>query len=186
VQATCPGGVKAVALDLVSLQGSSRDPFADLDFANKVYAPCCVQFQAAGGASVDATLSNKWLGGDTVMERSTSCGSATSEETATYAGATSALGLSSRIRAFYVESSHPTDRGRSVPPVCSTGTAAAIPNMVMVTNTAADRTLAHELGHILLNPGTHAMPADNLMHVTNTATGNNLTADQCKTIFANA
>ena len=28
--------------------------------------------------------------------------------------------------------------------------------------------------------------SDNLMHVTNTATGNNLTADQCKTIFANA
>ncbi len=184
--AACPNGVKTVSVDFVSLRGSTGDPIGDLALANTIYAPCCVQFAMASGRTASGTDSDRWLGGDTVMERSTTCGSATSEETAAYQGAERAFGLSGRMRVFYVESSNPGDRGRSVPPVCATGTGATIPNMVMVINAAAPRTLAHEFGHILLNPGTHAMPPDNLMHVTNTATANNLTPAQCATIFANA
>ena len=183
----CPE-MKTVSLDFVSLNGSTRDPYADLAFANTVFAPCCVNFTASGQTAIPE-LSDRWLGGDTVMERATGgCGSgdARTEEIDAYQGAERELGLSGRVRVFYVESSNPTDRGRAVPPSCATGRAAAIPNMLMVTNTAADRTLAHELGHILLDPGSHGMPANNLMHITNTATGNDLDATQCATIFANA
>jgi hypothetical protein len=181
--------MKTVTLDFISLRGSSRDPYADLAFANTVFAPCCVNFAALTGQTTTEALSDSWLGGDTVMERATgNCGSgdARTEEINAYEGAGREFGLSARVRVFYVESSHPGDRGRSVPPSCATGAAASIPNMLMVTNSAVDRTLAHELGHILLDPGTHGMPANNLMHVTNTATGNDLTSTQCATIFTNA
>jgi hypothetical protein len=183
----CPGGVKTVTVDFVSLRGSSRDPNTDLALANSIFAPCCVQFSMASGRTATPQKSDAWLGGDTTLERSTGCGSGvTAEELNLFNGATATYGLTSRIRAFYVEKSHPADRGRSRPPACTTGVAAPIIDMVMVTNAGGTRTLAHEFGHILLNPGTHAMPADNLLHPTNTATGNNLTAAQCATIFANA
>lgn len=184
--ANCPE-MKTVSLDFVSLNGALRDPYPDLAFANAVFAPCCVNFTATG-RTASPSLSDRWLGGDTVMERATAdcTGGATTEEIDAYKGAGRAFGLTGRVRVFYVESSNPKDRARSVAPTCATGPAAAIPNMIMITNSAADRSLAHELGHILLDPGTHSMPANNLMHITNTATGNNLTPSQCATIFANA
>ncbi len=182
----CPD-MKTVSLDFVSLNGSTRDPYADLAFANTVFAPCCVNFTATGRTATPS-LSDRWLGGDTVMERATGdCnGDARTEEIDAYRGAGRAWGLTGRVRVFYVESAHPRDRGRSVPLSCAKGPAASIPEMLMVTNIGVDRTLAHELGHILLNPGSHGEPANNLMHVTNTATGNDLTPSQCATIFANA
>ena len=74
-----PGPAKTVNVDLVSLRGSTRDAPADLDFANTVFAPCCVHFTMANGGTVDAANSDKWLGGDTVITTGT-CVSATSEE----------------------------------------------------------------------------------------------------------
>jgi Domain of unknown function (DUF4157) len=181
----CPGPAKTVNVDLVSLRGSTRDAPADLDFANTVLAPCCVQFTMALGATVDAAHSDTWLGGDTVINTGT-CGSATSEELDTYNGATTELGLSSRIRAFYVASISSGSRADSYPPYCATGTAAPLSGMVTVSNSGASRSLAHELGHILLNSATHPADTTNLMNPTNTATDNKLTPSQCATIYTNA
>ncbi len=181
--------MKTVTIDFISLRDANHDPSADLAFANTVFAPCCVNFAALTGQTPTAALSDSWLGGDTVMDRSTgSCanGGATAEEIAAYEGAERAFGLSGRVRVFYVEAANPPERGRSVPPSCSVGKATAIPNMLMVTNKADVRTLAHELGHILLDPGTHSVPEDNLMRPSLEAKGNNLTAEQCATIFFNA
>jgi hypothetical protein len=78
------------------------------------------------------------------------------------------------------------DRGYSYPPYCATGAAAPISGMANVSNSGASRTLAHELGHILINSGDHPADTNNLMHPTNTATGNELTAAQKASIYANA
>ena len=138
----CPE-MKTVSLDFVSLNGALRDPYADLAFANAVFAPCCVNFTATG-RTVIPSLSDLWLGGDTVMERATGdCnGDARTEEINAFKGAGRELGLTGRIRVFYVEASNPKDRGRSVPMTCAKGAAAAIPEMLMVTNIGVDRTLA--------------------------------------------
>jgi hypothetical protein len=186
----CPSGVKTVTVDLVSLAGSTRNPPDDLTFANGVFKTCCVQFALRKGLSVAPSLSNTWLGGDTTLNRGTSPG-VVREEAPTYDGATSAFGLSSRIRAFYVEAIDPPARATSRPPVWATGPAAPYADMVIVTNGAASRSLAHEFGHLLLNVSgavhtAHPGGTDNLMEPTDSATGETLEPTQCTTIFANA
>lgn len=190
-QATCPGGMKTVTVDLVSLRGSSRNPPADLSFANTVYASCCVQFQMSQGVSVVADLSDTWLGGDTAMSRGTARGVIDPEQTAAYDGATGTFGLSGRIRAFYVESLVGGSRATSFPANWATGAAAPYEGMVIVTNGADTRTLAHEIGHILLNVDgtvhtTHPGGTGNIMEPTSSATGSTLDPSQCPVIFGNA
>jgi Domain of unknown function (DUF4157) len=187
----CPDGVKTVNVDLISLRGASRNAPADLDFANTVYAPCCVQFQMSHGVSVIPSLSDTWLGGDTAMSRGTTRGAIDPEQTAAYDGATREFGLSGRIRAFYVESLVGGSRATSFPANWATGAAAPYEGMVIVTNGGATRSLAHEIGHILLDADgtvhtTHPGGTGNIMEPTDSSTGSTLDASQCPTIFSNA
>jgi hypothetical protein len=187
----CPNGVKTVTVDLVSLRGSSRDAPADLDFANTVYSTCCVQLQLGTGVSVEPGLSDTWLGGDTAMSRGTTRGAIDPEQTAAYDGATAQFGLTGRIRAFYVESLVGGSRATSFPANWATGAAAPYEGMVIVTNGGATRTLAHEIGHILLDADgtvhtTHPGGTGNIMEPTSSSTGSTLDPSQCPTIFGNA
>jgi len=189
-QQACPGGTKTITVDLVSLDGSTRDAPGDLDFANKVFKPCCVQFQLGVGLSTTQANSSTWLGGDTDLNVG-NCGAASQEELDTYNGAAAAHGTTGRFRTFYVASISSGARADSYPPYCATGTAAPLSGMVSVTNSGASRSLAHEFGHILINSASHTgidNPADtgNLMVPTNTSTGEALDATQCTTIFGNA
>lgn len=72
--------------------------------------------------------------------------------------------------------------GYSIPPFCATGTAAAFRNTAVIVNTGDSSTLAHELGHVLLNSGAH--PAGTLMAPRPRPPG--FTDPQCATIHANA
>jgi hypothetical protein len=185
-RAQCPGGVKNVTVDMVSLRGSSRNPFDELAFANTVFRPCCVKFTFGSGASVSPGLSDTWLGGDTDLTRKHSCTNVHAEEEAMRAGATSNFSLSSRIRVFYVASMTPSLRGVSFPPLCSSGARARFLDHAYISNIAARRSLAHEFGHILLDSRVHPADKNNLMHESNTATGETLEPSQCTTIFNNA
>ncbi|HEX2188352.1 MAG TPA: DUF4157 domain-containing protein [Longimicrobiaceae bacterium] len=187
----CPGGVKTVTVDTVSLHGSSGDPLGDLAFANTVFAPCCVRFDLVSGGTVDTATTDSWIGADHVMSWDTSGAAVNAEESATYDGATSYFGLTSRLRVFYVDDITPGARALSRPAVFATGLAAPYRGMITVTNGAGRRTLAHEFGHVLLNASgavhtTHPGGTDNLMEPTNTATGSRLEPSQCATVFANA
>ena len=181
----CPGGMKTVSVDLVSLRGSNRNAPADLDFANTVYRACCVQFALGTGVTVTPTLSDTWLGGDTDLQTGT-CGSPTGEELNAFNGGSTQFHLSGRLRAFYAETISSGNRADSYPPYCATGAAAPLAGMASISNSAAPRTLAHEFGHILLNSAVHPPDTNNLMHETNSATGEHLTPEQCATIYANA
>lgn len=173
---------KQVVVDLISFLGSNRNPYDDLAEANRIFQPCCVEFVPGQGRSVDPNFSNPLMGNDTTFERET-CGSNSSEEEDLIPAITSAFSLNGRLRAFYFERINPSARATSHPQYCSS---ALTLNHVYMTNTASTRTLAHEFGHILLNGYFHELPADNLMRPTNTATGSNLTPEQCATIFENA
>jgi len=190
-QNPCPDGVKRITVDLVSLRGSNRNPVDDLNFANTVFRPCCVQFDFGIGVTVDPTDSDTWLGGDTVLDRFTACGTISPEEQAMYDGARASYSIGNRFQAYYVERLNPGARAASKPPYCATGVAAPYVDTTRVSNQGQRRTLAHEFGHILLNSGRHTgidNPADtsNLMIPTNSSTGETLDPTQCATIFANA
>ncbi|MBC8076701.1 MAG: DUF4157 domain-containing protein, partial [Chloroflexales bacterium] len=189
-KAQCPS-TKTVTVDMVSINDSSRNPVDDLAFVNSVFRPCCVQFTLGTGLSVNPTLSDPWLGGDTVLDRSSACGSVSGEEVALFDGVRANFNLSSRFQVYYVGAISPSAKAYSLPPYCATGPAASYVDSAIVTNSAVRRSLAHEFGHILLNSGSHTgvdNPADtsNLMVPSNTATGETLDATQCATIFTNA
>ncbi|HEY9435176.1 MAG TPA: DUF4157 domain-containing protein [Blastocatellia bacterium] len=192
---TCSEGDKTITIDLIKLRGSSRTPATDLEEANKIYKKCCVQFIKVKDETVSndppKKLSDTWLGGDTDLKRDSSCGGVHAEEKAMFDGAKSEYSLSSRMRAFYVETFTPSDAlAYSSPPYCSIGDQEPYLNHVVVRNDALKDTLAHELGHILLNSGEHKgidNPSDkkNLMFAPG-RTASDLDDSQCKIIYNNA
>jgi Domain of unknown function (DUF4157) len=187
----CPNGVRTISVDLVTLYGSSQSPTAQLAVANTVFSGCCVRFVAgATPAQESQATTEAWLGGDTELKWHTQCG-LEPEEQAMWDGATSTHNLSSRMRVFFVETLNPTTaRAYSRPPFCATGAAAPYVNHAVIPNNALNDTLAHELGHILINSGDHTgidNPADtrNLMFAPG-RTASDLDASQCAVIYRNA
>jgi len=187
--AACPKGVRTISVDLISLNGATVSPTAQLAVANTVYSGCCVQFVAGATPPQESEATTKsWLGGDTDLNLSgVTCATPTTEESSMYTGATAAHGLSSRMRVFFPASTsgYPA-RAFSRPPYCAGG---FLDHVVIYPNALPD-TLAHEFGHILLNSANHTgivNPADttNLM-VSPGRTGSNLDSSQCATIFENA
>lgn len=185
--------IKTVNVDIVSLDGSTGNWPEDLERASSIFNQCCVRFALTGGGSEDATRTRDLLEGDNVLQINSQLGDRTAEEVAMFTGATADFNLSGRIRAFYVGSITPssTPEGHtdaySLPPVVA-GSDAALSNMVVITNTASARGLAHEFGHILLNAGTsaHQDDPDYLMSPAAEPPGERLTPNECKTIFDNA
>ena len=87
------------------------------------------------------------------------------------------------MRAFFVFSiTGVSASGYSRPPYCATGTAAPFRNIIVVENSGDTSTLAHELGHILLNSGAH--PSGSIMQPR--PRPNEITDPQCTTIYSNA
>jgi len=187
--AACPSGIRTISVDLISLNGATVSPAAQLAVANTAYSGCCAQFVAGATPPQESLATTQsWLGGDTDLNLSgVTCGTPTTEESSMYTGATADHGLSSRMRVFFPASTsgYPA-RAFSRPPYCAGG----FPNHVVIYPNALPDTMAHEFGHILLNSAAHAgivNPADttNLM-VSPGRTGSNLDTSQCATIFENA
>ncbi|HET7461545.1 MAG TPA: hypothetical protein VFJ82_09850 [Longimicrobium sp.] len=186
----CAGGKKTVTIDLVKLDGSSHDPAADLAEMNKIYAPCCVEFTLGASHTATAAQTTAWIG-DQDVNVAPACGSVSAEEKSLYDNAAKDLKLGSRMRAFFAKSiSGYNAYAYSLPPYCATGTAAGYVNHLIVENRGYADTLAHEMGHILINSGDHhgiVDPADktNLMYAPG-RTASTLDASQCAAIFGNA
>jgi len=180
----CPA-FKTVSIDLVSLDGSNRNPVEDLKFLNSVFNQACVKFVLTGGGSIDNATTTSLLGGDTDLDTAPACGAFSAEENAMRIGATSMLGLTGKIKVFYVQSMTPANNGVSAPPFCATGVAAPFMFHTYISNSANQRTLAHEMGHQLLNCECHGQVDPNNLMVPNSP-GSNLEPAQEATIFTNA
>src|SRR6266404_2480765 len=170
---------KTFNVDMVTLDGSNRNSLADLDFANSVFNQCCVRFNFVAGGSEDPARTRTVLGGHTDLADQVTCGTPTADEISLFRGASADFGLTSPIRIFYVATLGTGSRAESIPAFCATGLAAGLNGMAAVGNSGLSRSLAHELGHIVLNSGVHPADTNNLMNPSNTATGEQLTAAQC-------
>jgi hypothetical protein len=173
---------KAVTVDLVKLDGSHHNPATDLTVANMIFAQCNVRFEKGADVTVGPAQTTAWIGTDKVLTYPRNCGVVPAEERGMFQGATAAFGLSGRIKAFFVDSISSGDRGYSRPPYCATGSAHALLNMAAIGNSGDTTTLAHEIGHILLNLGGH--PKGTLMQPL--PRPNEITNPQCATIHRNA
>jgi Domain of unknown function (DUF4157) len=174
---------KSVTVDTVQLVGSSFTPATQVAVANAIYAQCNVRFAHGVDATASAAQSSGWLGADNAISVASVCGSVVPEQRALYRSARAAFGFGARIQAFFV----PTITGYnasafSLPRYCATGAAAPFRDTVIIENSGDDSTLAHEIGHILLNAGGH--PAATLMAPR--PRPNEITDAQCRTIYNNA
>jgi len=177
---------KTVGIDTVKLDGSTRNPSADVALANGILAQCNVRLAHNANATATPADTAAWIGADRVAATG-HCGAASAEERRLMQRATAQFGLASRIRAFYVLDVGSHARAESYPPYCATGAAAVIRGMAKITNTGTGRTLGHEVGHILLNSGAHPAGATNIMSPTNQAPqGETISDAQCTTIYNNA
>jgi hypothetical protein len=156
--------------------------------ANAIFSQCNVRLVHNHDETATNAETTGWLGGNTDLRASPSCGTATAEERGLYAGATTRFGLNARIRVFYPATfTGLSARGYSLNPGCATGAAAAIREMAVVQNSGTERTLAHELGHILLDTVAHRTGTTNVMVPTATAPlAETLTDTQCTTVYRNA
>jgi hypothetical protein len=149
---------RTLTVDTVKLDGSTHTPATDVAIANAIYAQCNVRIVHG----VDATATNAqtvgWLGGNTDLAAGPLCATASPEVTTLVNGATAQFGLAARIRAFFPPTfSLAGGRGFSWPASC--GPVPSKRNTAIIQNSGTERTLAHEIGHILLDPGPHQAAA---------------------------
>ncbi len=186
-QRLCPRGVTTVTIDLVKLYGATRNPNSDLRFANTVFDNCCVRFQVGQSVTATQVQTTSWLGGDTTLQRIHSCSTPHAEEVSLLTNATATFGLTSRYRVFYMANMLPALNGVNFSPDCSSGARAPFNRHLYISNSANQRTLAHELGHIPIvgvdDHTTHGGTARNLM-IPN-GPGSELTSRQCNEVQTN-
>lgn len=177
--------VRTVTIDTVRLDGSTHTPSVDVAVANAILAQCDVRLAHGIDATATPAETTAWLGGDTDLRASPSCGMVTGEERSLFRDATARFGLTARIRAFFIAtySGYAGALAYSVPPYCATGPASAVRGMAVIQNASGRGDLAHEAVHILQNSGTH-LPAPNLMSADPVAVALNNT--QCRAVYNNA
>jgi len=175
---------KTITIDTVKLDGSTHTPAAGVAVASGIFSQCNVRLIHSVNATATNAETTGWLGGNTDLRASSACGSVSAEERGMWNGAALRFGLAGRLRAFYPPTySGSGGSGYSCPPYCSTGPASLVRGMIVLSNNTTREDLAHEIGHILLNSGTH--PALNLMSPFGGRAVVRLTDTQCTRIYNN-
>ncbi|PSJ43644.1 hypothetical protein C7I55_03040 [Sphingomonas deserti] len=143
---------KTITVDTLKLDGATHNPADDVREADAILSQCNVRVRH--GVSREATpVQTTGLINDTDLRSGNNCASPGREERALFVGGAAAFGFGARFQAFFVHSvSGISASGYS----CLSGTAhAAMRNKIVVVDTGDTATLAHELGHILINLGPH-------------------------------
>lgn len=163
---------KTIDVYTVNLPGSTRTIYDDLAFTNSVLCQCGIELNVTGGESWNTNLMDR-LAPAAVLNEYSSPGSPTAEEiemlnyqpggSALHVYYVPALSAGSEAEAFWPSGFPTVNQG------------------LAIGNTARACAVAHELGHVLLNDGSHLdSKPDNLMASgrVNTCAGE-LEQDQC-------
>lgn len=163
---------KTVNIFPVSLGSSTRDPYPDIERAKTIWSQCDVKVNAMiGECSTSKVLDT--LDPKDVLNEFSDPASPTTEELAMLA---LKPGGSGPIHAYYVPRMTAGSLGEAFIPKVNKASAVA------VADSALPIVFAHELGHVLLDDGSHHPDPDNLMAAGNVNTGvGNLTPTQCAT-----
>jgi hypothetical protein len=169
--ATPAASGKSIDIWPISLPGSSRSAATDIARANAIWAQCSVAVNMAGGESWDTDVMDL-LDPKGVLNEYPNPHSPTVEETTMLAHHPGG----SAIHAYFVPSMSAGSRGESFGPSWTPSIPA-----VVISDSAASDSLAHELGHVLMDDVSHDPDPDNLMasgSIRNVGV-DKLTAAQC-------
>ncbi|TDW22079.1 eCIS core domain-containing protein [Kribbella kalugense] len=155
---TRPRPMRTITIDTVKLDGSTHTPATDVAIANAIFAQCNVRIEHVHDETATAPETTGWIGANRDLAADPVCAVPSAEVSTLVPAATARFGLTSRIRAFFPRTfSLAAGRGFSWPASC--GPVPSKRNTIVVQNAGTERTLAHEIGHILLNPGPHQAAA---------------------------
>lgn len=153
--AAAPAIKRTVSIYAVQLPGSTRAVDPDVSKANSVWNQCSVAITSAGGESWASDVLDRQTPNGVLNEYSDPK-SPTTEETELLAYQP---GGASVIHAYFVPSMSAGSRGEAFLPSITP----SLPAALVISDSAASDTLAHELGHILLDAAGHSTDPDNLM-----------------------
>jgi hypothetical protein len=166
---------KTVTINHLKLAGSSNSIDSAITFANtKVYNQANVELKKDKDVTLDEPKSKAIVGADLILDEYTVGTKPTTEEQALLKENQAAGSVS----VYYVKDfSSGKTTGEAFLPKWAVGVGVA------VGNKGIDQTFAHELGHILLDSGSHTVPDDTyLMHESVGAAKVKLTDTQKTTI----
>jgi hypothetical protein len=167
---------KTVTVDTVKVDGARLNPSTAVQVTNAIYAQCNVRFSHRVNATAPATF----LGDDNRLQLMSSCKTHTKEERDLFDHAHQNLGFGARIQAYFVPAFKGIkDSALSYPPLCKAGKWLGT---TFLSDTADNSTLAHEIGHILMNSSEH--PKNTIMG--SRPRPNEITDQQCKRIYDSA
>ena len=167
---------KTVTVNVTYLKGGSTDIATHLTKANTVFAAASVDVKKGNEKTLDEAASKVILGDDLILDEFANPATPTTEEKALIKENRTA----GTITMYYVGSMSKGSIGEAFNP--ASGQPASF--VYASTNT---RTWPHELGHILLDDGSHPADADNFMAQTSVASGvEKMTDAQKTTIRASA
>jgi hypothetical protein len=149
-----PAASKTISIYVVTLPGSTRSASTDVAKANTIWAQCSVKFDVAGTEKWTTGVLDK-LDPKGVLNEFSSPKSPTVEETEMIAHQPGGK----VIHVYYVPGMSAGSRGEAFRPSANP----AFPKAVAISDSAASDTLAHELGHVLMDDGSHSSDPDNLM-----------------------
>ena len=176
---------KTITVDTLKLFGATKNPQTLIATANAIFSQCDVR--VVHGVDAQATQAQTTaLIGDTDLHSNNSCGSPSAEERHLFRDARATFNMTARFSAFLVQSvSGIAASGYSCIP--SSAPHALFRNRVVVVDSGDDATLAHELGHILMNLGPH--PPSGLMGARPPAPAMrqpSIANTNCNNLYANA
>jgi hypothetical protein len=167
---------KTITVDTLKLDGSTHNPSTDVAMANSILSQCNVRVAHGVNATATNAETTALLGGDTDLRAGTNCSTVTGEERNLFQNGSAQFGFTARYRAFFPGTFTGFNAsGYSCAP--SDSPTALLRNTAVVQNDGDTDSLAHELGHILINLGPHtatglmsvrpALPARRLDEISN-------------------
>jgi hypothetical protein len=163
---------KTVTVNTTFLHGGSTSLATHLTTANAVFKQADVEVKSGKSETLDETKSKAIVGDDLTLDEYSNPSSPTTEEQALL----KVNRTKNTITMYYVKAMSHGSLGEAFWP------ATGQPESFVYASTTS-RTWPHELGHVLLDDGSHPADADNFMAQTAVASGKELmTADQIKKI----
>ena len=166
---------KKVTVNITHLHDSTGSVASSLTYANdKVYKQADVEVLKGKEATLDETKSKAILGADLVLDEFADVTKPTTEEKALFKENQSA----GAVTMYFVKGQSAGNTGEAFPPFAGVGFVGFV-----VSNAGNDATFSHELGHVLLDGGSHTVPDDTyLMYAAKKPDKYKLTPAQITTI----
>lgn len=145
--------LKTITVDTIKLDGSTHNPATDVQVASAILSQCNVRVQHGVNATARPGETTTWLR-DTDLHSNNNCDGPSREERTLFTGASAAHGFGARFRAFF-PATFTGVNGSGYSCIASDTPHRLMRNTAVIQNDADTDSLAHELGHILINLGPH-------------------------------